>query len=508
MSEGSNSELRHAMDTTNTRPLPNPLKNLLALLAAVTLGSAIISAALTTWGIHLSSERLAVAQQVDQLKQKLAELQQTQATGSNNSTAQLTNANEKLATMQTELDKAHEQLDQLRLTLERAENEKNLFKQQVQQLQNNLDQANTKLARAQEELLLAKNRKDNQSPTNPLEHAAHLTMAEPAKGLELLCDETNFPVAKRDFAWQWLLGRAQERPVEVKSMRLTRIESLCFNRDCKLFVAIDSDKSIRLYHWLDGFTQLHEKILPQMTVAMHPDGLQFYTAGNDRMIHVWDTLTGRRKLASRPLHQSGITSLGSSRDGKWILTGDADGVIRIWDANTCLDKLNFRGPIGRVRVVLMSDDAKLVISSAADKTIRVWDIPGKRLQTTLAGHSSPIQAMALSKDSSYLVSSDAVSSMRVWNLRQQEEDGTLNDVAVTAMVFTPDGKQIIAGTSTGRMLVWDMARRKKVLDWPLVKDQESVIGLATDDFNFRITTLTCVTLKGTIYRFEIPATSQ
>ena len=505
MNSGFSSEAHRVMPTNQSVPTTAlALRALLGMLGAVIVASMILCAVLTAWALRQQHGRAEADHRLGQLQDQLAQLQLDHSRLTDQAALHEETA-KKLQTTQTELEQAHEQVKRLMRLLEQTEAEKKQLEDRTARLQEDLDQANARVARLTKELLLAKSAQLKPSVDDPLEHAALLAVKQPAEALKLLRDPRVFPMAKRDFAWQWLQGRAEQRRVETKSIRLTKLESLGVDRDGALFVALDGDKSLAAYDWAEGVLALHEKLLPQTTVVMHPSGKHFYTAGTDRLIHVWDVASGKRKFTSRALHQATISGMGLTRDGKWLVTGDLDGVIRGWDASTCLDKFSFRGPVGRVRVVLMTDDAKMVISSAADKTIRLWDVPGKRPLFTLPGHSAPIQAMTLSGDSAYLASTDAVNSMRIWDLKQQEECGMLDKVSVSALTFSPDNKQVIAATTTGQLLVWDIAKRKKIIDWPLTPPGVGVAALA---FNESGTLLTTVTFTGTITRWDVTRDSE
>ncbi len=83
---------------------------------------------------------------------------------------------------------------------------------------------------------------------------------------------------------------------------------------------------------------------PLYSVAVHPEGGRFATAGGDGTIRVWvregeEWQVGRSVVA----HRSGTEHIVYSTDGRRIVTGGADRVVKIWDS-TPLSRVGTRDP--------------------------------------------------------------------------------------------------------------------------------------------------------------------
>jgi WD40 repeat protein len=64
-------------------------------------------------------------------------------------------------------------------------------------------------------------------------------------------------------------------------------------------------------------------------LAFSPDGRTLVTGGEDRMIRLWE-LPSVRPLASWEAHDTNVTALAFLDDGSFI-SGDAEGVLKLWD---------------------------------------------------------------------------------------------------------------------------------------------------------------------------------
>ena len=61
-------------------------------------------------------------------------------------------------------------------------------------------------------------------------------------------------------------------------------------------------------------------------------------------------------------------------DGRRIVSGSGDKIVKFWDAQTGQETLTLKGQSGVVWSVGFSPDGKRIVSGGRDKTLKVWDI--------------------------------------------------------------------------------------------------------------------------------------
>ena len=101
---------------------------------------------------------------------------------------------------------------------------------------------------------------------------------------------------------------------------------------------------------------------PLYGVAVHPEGGQFATAGGDGTIRVW-VREGEEWQLKRSVvaHRSGTKHIVYSTDGRRIVTGGTDRVIKVWDSNP-LSRVGTRDPEpDSILALALSGDGSLAL---------------------------------------------------------------------------------------------------------------------------------------------------
>jgi WD40 repeat protein/serine/threonine protein kinase len=206
------------------------------------------------------------------------------------------------------------------------------------------------------------------------------------------------------------------------------------------------------------------KLIRAITIS--PDGRWALSSGgtlqsqggkpirDDCTVRVWDlgagTEVGKFETPSPAL------SLALMADGRQVVTGGSDGVMRVWDlaklgitppsTDTIPKPSLLQGHEGVVNAVAFSPDGKYVLSGGADKTVRLWDPGTSKEVKRFAGLTEAIRSVGFSSDGKLLIASDASGRASVWEVGTAATIsgwGTSSKTAAPASLIVPDGKSYV-----------------------------------------------------------------
>ena len=199
-----------------------------------------------------------------------------------------------------------------------------------------------------------------------------------------------------------------------------------------------------------------------LSVAFSPDG-EFIVAGDvNGEIRLWQVNDVKLIFTLQAHHSSWVWSVAFSPNSRTIASGSGDETIKLWDVNTvntgqCLQTL--QGHNNRVCSVAFSPDGKILASGSGDKTIKLWDLSSGQCLHTLQGHSNWIRSVAFSPDGKILASCSADQTIKLWDVNTGQCLKALQGHSnwVRSVAFSPDGK-ILASCRADHQTIklWDV----------------------------------------------------
>ncbi|MDW6058480.1 serine/threonine-protein kinase [Streptomyces sp. FXJ1.4098] len=188
------------------------------------------------------------------------------------------------------------------------------------------------------------------------------------------------------------------------------------------------------------------------------------------------TAAGRTPLVTlSDKFDSMLTAVEFSPDGRFIAIGDLDGGVELRHSpslKTAAILPGVGGADNSIGDVAFSPDGSLLAAIDDYATITLWDVASRNKVATLHGDKyqkdSEYDSVAFSRDGKTLAYSSNT-TITVWDVRSRDKVATLVDPMgpttdvnqgwVASVVFTRDGRTLIASTTENKLHFWDISRR-------------------------------------------------
>lgn len=111
----------------------------------------------------------------------------------------------------------------------------------------------------------------------------------------------------------------------------------------------------------------------------------------------------------------GIASVAFSPDGKLVLAGCMDNVLRIFELGTGKER-KLEGHTQQLHGAVFTPDGQRILSASYDKTVRLWDVETGKEVCRFFGHDNWVWGVAVSRDGKFGLSGSLDKTVRLWKL--------------------------------------------------------------------------------------------
>ena len=156
-------------------------------------------------------------------------------------------------------------------------------------------------------------------------------------------------------------------------------------------------------------------------------------------------------------HEAGVTAVAFAADDRFLLTGSADKTLRLFELDGeegSREVRVFEHPEPASELVLSPDKSRVALA-ASDGTIWIYSLDGQSEPLALHGHDGAVTAVAFSPDGRRLFSAGEDGSVRLWKLRSPGRPRLVRkgEVALRALSVSPDERHVATGDSDGNVEV-------------------------------------------------------
>ena len=200
--------------------------------------------------------------------------------------------------------------------------------------------------------------------------------------------------------------------------------------------------------------------LPDGRHVLLADGL----AAQQGVVRMLDTTAGE-VVRSWAAHDDTIFAMALTTDGASLATAGGDQLVRLWDVATGKETAQLEAHSTQVLCLAFNADHSQLVTGGADRELKVWDVGTRENTTALAHKLAGINAAVWSPGGAvYAVTEDGAllryTDMKAHTGAQSSDTGSERqlarvETALYSLAVAVDGERIFAGTSDGKVLVWN-----------------------------------------------------
>ena len=264
----------------------------------------------------------------------------------------------------------------------------------------------------------------------------------------------------------------------IKSRLLGRtgdiVEDICLHPYDAIAASASFDGTVRL--WDTAGTGAARAPLAQMpiefkTVEFSPDGRAVLAGSNDAMVRAWSLPSGEPIFPDgRPVDGNHLIRLVFNPQGNRIVTVDTDGHAALLSYPQGEQLGPVFAPGAKIAAAVFSADGKLLVGGDDQGMLRLWDMQGQHeIGTTSSGHSQMVLDASISADHRLLATLGGDQTIRFWTLgadfplaAKYAGSGT----KMRAVAFSPEGQYLAAGDDDGSVRLWGLAEQVAARELP------------------------------------------
>jgi eukaryotic-like serine/threonine-protein kinase len=248
-----------------------------------------------------------------------------------------------------------------------------------------------------------------------------------------------------------------EQRSQVRSVQLAGARMVCvaFSEDGKLLASGDILGNVILHHLPSETSRILVHLLDGVeSLVFLKDDRWLATGDRGGAIQLWpvagdvdiDVGLGRETYPRWQAHNSRVTALALTPDGKCLVSGSRGGQICRWPSRPATCRWVIGDSDNPVNDFAFFDDGSRMLAACED-ALEIWDLKSRKMLQRWADDCGPWTNVAMSPDRSVMVAGNEVGQIVAWDLDTCSELArwtSPDNVEWENLVFAPDGHTFAA----------------------------------------------------------------
>ncbi|MDF1815246.1 MAG: hypothetical protein P1V20_23805 [Verrucomicrobiales bacterium] len=201
-------------------------------------------------------------------------------------------------------------------------------------------------------------------------------------------------------------------------------------------------------------------------ITFDPDGAHLIAASGipsrSGELLLFDAKTYTQLEKNDEAHRDSIYAVDCSPDGKYIVSGGADRIVKTFERNTLRNAQSFEGHSDHILDVAWTSDNLYIVSGGADSEVKYWNLAANQVERSQTNYKNEVVAVSIAPGTDGLLTATGEGKLAFAN---QPLTGAKATFLHTAE-FAKSGEVFITGGQDSVLRVWDGRARKLSREYP------------------------------------------
>ncbi|XP_032050130.1 U3 small nucleolar RNA-interacting protein 2 [Aythya fuligula] len=208
---------------------------------------------------------------------------------------------------------------------------------------------------------------------------------------------------------------------------------------------------------------------PITCLVISPDDKFIFSASKDGSVIKWDVESGKRlyvmpggkKGTGQHMgHTAQVLCMAISSDGKYLVTGDRNKLILVWEAATCKRLHTFTGHRDAVSGLSFQKGTHQLYSASHDRSVKVWNVAENAYVETLFGHQDVITGLDSLSRECCVTSGGRDGTVRVWKIPEESQLIFYGHQGSIDCIQLINEEHMVSGADDGSVALWGLTKKK------------------------------------------------